>query len=254
MGRRMRHSLVVCVLAIACSRLAAVCTANPADDERSGTVVSVRIDFLSRYVWRGLAWSRGPVLQPSVSVEQGPFSVTGWANVGLDRRDGSSLNEVDLILSHQASTGKLEIESCLQFFAYPDQEDSPGTGEAVVSVYYPVGPLTAYLSHAADFIHYRGAHYTEIGLAHAHELGACTTLNVTAGVSAGSRKFNDVYVGVARSAWNVVSLEVALEHGLSPGWKLRSSLAVTELLDCDLRASGVDRRLMVIGFGIRKAL
>jgi outer membrane scaffolding protein for murein synthesis (MipA/OmpV family) len=208
------------------------------------------MEFFTRYVWRGLAWSEGPVLQPSVTVGSGPFEATGWANFGLDRRDGTSLNEADLFLSYQTNAGNLGVETSLQFFAYPNQADSPATGEAVVSLHYPVGPFTTYVSHAADFVHYRGAHYTEIGLCYSYEMDTRTSLDVSVGVSVGSRKFNDVYVGVGKAAWNAATLQMALEHELLPGWNLCTSLSLTELLDSDLRASGADRRLAVIGFSM----
>lgn len=253
MEGRIRSRLVGCVLPTACLLLAVVQAADAQDtgaDEPSGPVVSAQLDFFSRYVWRGLAWSQGPVLQPSVTVARGHFSATAWANFGLDRRDGTSFNEVDLVLSYEASSGKLGLEGCLQFFAYPNQADSPATGEAVVSLCYPVGSLTAYLSQASDFMHYRGAHYTEAGLRYDCALDTHTSLGLSGGVSAGSRKFNEVYAGVMKSAWNVASLQLALERELSPGWDLCASLSLTELLDSDLRASGADRRLVVFGFGM----
>lgn len=240
-------SLMLCLASVVVQTASA---AEVEGNEESEPAVSIQMDFFSRYVWRGLAWSEGPVLQPSLTVTMGDSSVTGWANVGLDRRDGSSLNEVDLLLSYEASSGKLGLEGCLQFFAYPNQSDSPATGEAVLSLYYPLGSLAACFSHAADFVHYRGSHYTELGLSYTHALDTRTSIDVAVGVSAGSRKFNEVYAGVAKSAWNVASLQLALTREIRDCWCVSTSVSLTELLDTALRASGADRSLSVIGIGL----
>ena len=253
MRRRVGSCLQSYLLIVVCSPLVAVYTSNAAEAP-DNPALTTRVDFFSRYVWRGLAWSEGPVMQPSVGVSFGAFSATGWANVGMDRRDGSSLNEVDIILSYQTASGNMAMETCLQFFTYPNSKNSPATGEAVVSVSYPVGPLRTYVSHASDFVHYRGSHYTEIGFCYTRDLGWNTSLEISLGVSAGSRKFNDVYAGVAKSAWNVASLQVTLEHELSDGWGLSAQLSLSELLDSDLWGSGADRSLAVFGIGIVKTL
>jgi hypothetical protein len=45
-------------------------------------------DFNNRYIWRGIAYSKGPVVQPSFSLTHRGFTVSIWSNMVLDNEPG----------------------------------------------------------------------------------------------------------------------------------------------------------------------
>ncbi|AEB07903.1 TorF family putative porin [Desulfobacca acetoxidans] len=80
--------------------------AQPAEDRPS---VSLGVDFLSQYIWRGMALSRSSaVIQPSITVAYKGFSVNFWGNwdtsenapFAVTPRTGSKWNETDFTVGY----------------------------------------------------------------------------------------------------------------------------------------------------------
>ena len=77
----------------------------------------------SAYVWRGLTFNDGLVLQPSLDVSTGGFAVNVWGNLDIDDYNGAvddgEFSEVDLTASYtwklgpvDASLGAIEHHAC----------------------------------------------------------------------------------------------------------------------------------------------
>src|SRR5688572_13068726 len=98
-GGIMRRSLVWL------SFLALALPAFAQDDERHvepeapAASFGFETDFSSRYVWRGLTLSEGPVQQTSAWVSKGPLTYTLWSNFVLGKGDNRGrFDEVDLTI------------------------------------------------------------------------------------------------------------------------------------------------------------
>ena len=84
--------------------------------------VGLEADFASRYVWRGIALSDGPVLQPSAWVSFAGLTLTPWANIAFS--DGSApagLNELDLTLDYSRDVFDLTVNPSFSVYLYPNQ-------------------------------------------------------------------------------------------------------------------------------------
>lgn len=84
------------------------------EDEKSGWEPSVGADLVSRYIWRGLASSKTPALQPYLNVSNGGFSIGTWASYTLGEE---LIQEVDLYLSYTISGFTVMVTD---YFAYED--------------------------------------------------------------------------------------------------------------------------------------
>ena len=60
----------------------------PASLWAKGTSWAAEVDFNSRYIWRGIAYSKGPVFQPAFSVTHSGFTVSIWSNMVLNNEPG----------------------------------------------------------------------------------------------------------------------------------------------------------------------
>src|SRR5215467_2919137 len=85
------------------------------------------IDFVSKYVWRGIPLSDSPVLQSDAWVKAYGAQVLVWGN--LDLSEGS-LNEIDLQTSYHYQWKNLIVEPALIFYFPRGQAGVAPTGEA----------------------------------------------------------------------------------------------------------------------------
>ena len=85
---------------------------------------SYSLDLISAYVWRGITFTDGLVLQPSVTVaHDNGFSLNVWGNLDLDDYNGieGDFQEVDITLSYAFPTeGKVSFEVGLIDYLFPN--------------------------------------------------------------------------------------------------------------------------------------
>jgi hypothetical protein len=200
----------------------------------AGLVNNAELDLNSRYVWRGIPYSTGSVAQPYLSAALGDLKVGLWANHDLEPPAGqSNLNEVDLYLSTSKEWGSLTITPLLQLYNYP--QGANNTGELTLRISYPLGPVNVFGVQNLDVVKYPGSNYSE--------LGAALNLDLRAGVSVtpqifagwGSQKFNETYLAVSKSAFNLVGAECSLSFSLNESVYIRPHLYYSSIQDPDLR-------------------
>lgn len=106
--------------------------------------VSVSADLNQGYVWRGMTFNDGLVLQPSIdaSLPKG-FGINVWANMDIDDYDGAmdddEFSEVDITLYYSLEAGGFEFGAGIIEYLYAHQSTEelgalPGTREVYVSV------------------------------------------------------------------------------------------------------------------------
>ena len=64
------------------------------EDEKSGWDASVGTDLVSRYIWRGLASSKTPALQPYLEVSNGGFAIGTWASYTIGQEIIQEIEEL----------------------------------------------------------------------------------------------------------------------------------------------------------------
>jgi len=88
------------------------------ETETSDWNASVGTDVVSRYIWRGLASSKTPALQPYLEVSKGNFAIGTWASYTIGEE---TIQEIDLYASY--SIGGLTL-MVTDYFAYCDTLES----------------------------------------------------------------------------------------------------------------------------------
>ncbi len=207
----------------------------------------------SRYFWRGMAASEGPVAQPSVWLTLGDFTFSPWANFVLGREDNQwKFNEVDLTISYEREWFGVEFSPWVAYYLYPNQADVPATAELCLELSRPVGPLEVSTSHTVDLLAYPGAYYGTLGLEYEHELASelCAGLSVEAGL--GSAKFNQSYLGVSRTTLSAVEAEVSLTWSPGSLLYLRPFVRLGRLVDSELSEAAETQNTFSVGLAIGK--
>lgn len=168
-------------------------------------------DFNTKYLWRGISYNDGLVIQPYLWASYGNLSGGLWSNItAYDRLDSIKRNELDLILTYSWTCGNFEIENTVMFYHYFAQEDSPPTGELNMNISYPFGDFSLVSGVTADFLTYFGSLYFEHGVVYERALGDKLNLASSALLGWGNGMFNSTYIGTAKTSLNLLSINVDL--------------------------------------------
>jgi len=176
----------------------------------------IESDFNSKFLWRGINYNEGLVIQPNVWASYRNFTAGIWSNItAYDRHNSMKRNEIDLNLTYNYTLGKFEIDHMVLLYYYIGQEDSPPTGEFYTGISYPLGDFSLVSSLTADFLTYFGSLYFEHGIGYEKSLGKKFTIASSALLCWANGKFNQTYIGTPVTSLNLVTLNV--EMTFKPG-------------------------------------
>jgi hypothetical protein len=232
-------------------------SASQASAARATFTYGAETDFNSGYVWRGLLLDDGPVEQPSAWISAFGFTFTAWSNVALTSASGGAgLNEVDLTLAYNRDWEKLRVEAALAAYVGRQSSDieARNTMEGSLELSYPVGPLRIFTTHAFDVLAYRGSYFGEAGLEYERQVTKNTEFTISIRSGWASAKFNDVYIGVDKSAFNFVGAEGSLTYYLGRRLYLQPHIEFSSITDRRLREQAPRSNIVTFGlaFGFRK--
>jgi hypothetical protein len=207
-------------------------------------------DVFSRYIWRGLAFSNGAVLQNYLSVTSGQYTFTLWNNLGLEDKPPlrNGFNEFDLIFTNVQEFKNFSLESSVLFYYFPFKHYLD-TAEFSLKLTFPVGPVNLFASHIMDFITYDGAHYWEFGVSADREFSPTTSLSANAGLGVGSSRFNQANFGVNTYTLNALFANLSVTYNMK-GYYIRPHIGVTSILDSGLKNALTTQKATVFTAGV----
>ncbi len=147
---------------------------------------SANTGIWSRYMWRGLRFSNGPVWQSSITATYGGFSASLWDNFDIDT---VKVNEIDPTLTYTWSWKPITLSVGWNHFGVIDGADSD---ELFTTATWDGLWVTPSLSLYTDVNYGKGA-YLQAGLSKSFTLSERVSLNLAA--NAGT-VFNNRYMGV----------------------------------------------------------
>ncbi len=221
--------------------LSTPCRGWSADSEASGEKESklswgFTEDILSRYIWRGFAYTRGPVMQPEGWVSAYGFTFDLWSNFVLnDEPNQGQFNEVDPSLTYSHSWGPFTVEPTIENYNYPNQMNAPSTAEFDLKLSYGLGPVTLTTTHNFDIIRYRGSYFGDFTAGIEHEFFPKFSMATSASLGWGSSKFNETYGGVSKAALNLFLWRMEFVYQAFKHVSFRPHMEVNVLIDSDLR-------------------
>jgi len=224
----------------------------------SGLPIEAGVEFTgqTRYVWRGLRLSQGPVAQPSVWASFAGWTISPWANITLGNKkgDGWGLNELDLNLGYQLDFGGIKVEPSATGCFYPDDWTEPEL-ELGVNFGYELGELELSSEHTSVVFPSAGGYFGTIGGVFSRDVGFGLTPEMRLAGGWGSVKFNEINYGVARWALNVVEAGAGLNYSLKRLVDVKPFIALSVVPDKTLRNAGGERLIQVVwGLTIRRGV
>jgi hypothetical protein len=234
-------------------------TETPAQltDKESTFTYGAEMDFNSGYVWRGLLLDEGRVGQPSAWISAFGFTLTAWSNVAMtNTTGGAGLRSGGLTLTYNRDWEKLKIEAALDSYMGRQSSDfeSRNTMEGSLKLSYPAGPLRIFTTHAFDVLAYRGSYFGDAGLEYGRQVTKNTEFTIAVRSGWASGQFNDVYIGVNKSAINFVGVEGSLTYYLGSRMYFRPHIEFSSITDRRLRSQLAPANIVNFGlaFGFTK--
>lgn len=140
MNRAMPAVMSVCILvAISLSAIKA--------DAAENVSAAAGVELNSSYIYRGVVYNDGLVLQPWMDTYIGPFTVGFWGNMDLDDYDGTMqkrrFSEIDLMLTYAFEVAGLNVSIAVAEYLFPNVADGeggalPGTRELILKAGRPL--------------------------------------------------------------------------------------------------------------------
>jgi hypothetical protein len=211
----------------------------------------VEVDVASRYLFRGVAFSREPVSQITASATLSGVAVYAWGNVLLQREPHQyDFNELDFGASYAYDLGDFTLEPAFDAYVFrvPAPREAIHTTEGSIRVSYPLGAASAFTRHTIDLSGNRGAYYAEAGLSFDHAPSQRISFSSVLTVAWASARFNAGHIGVDEGGWNHVGIELSLTYSPGGGLYLRPHLELTSLIGNALRRQSEEP--IVSSFGV----
>ena len=163
--------------------------------------VSVSVDVLSDYIWRGTICNDNPVWQPSVSLsydagDYGSVSASVWSSFDLTHKRGTAtetrrscgLQEIDYTLSYAVELAGVGLEIGHIWYVFPNG-NGPSDQDLYASISYDnpfVTPsATAYWNYSDSAETDTSMFYYSFGLSHDFELTDALTITPNASLGFG---------------------------------------------------------------------
>ena len=207
--------------------------------------ISMDLDvaFYSRYVWRGIVFTKGPVFQPGFTLGYGGLSANIWGNLDLNDVNGNNgeFNEVDYTLDYSFDADKFSFSVGGIVYEFPNIGDSSATTTEV----YASASLDVLLSPSMtlyiDVDEVEGLYWT-IGIGHSFPLPHDLSLDCSATFGFGSANNNEGYFGVNDASFTDVAVTFEVPIQVTDRFSITPAVSYTGILNDDLRdAVGVDQ-------------
>jgi len=218
---------------------AADSTAGAADSTVGASAITVggELDVNSHYVWRGIAFSRGMVVNPSLTFARGELSLNLWANLDRDLRQQHALNEVDWTLGWSRSLLGVDVKPSAMLYTYPET-GLPGTVELMIELDRTLaGPVSTFTRQSVDVKQIRGAAFSSLGVACDLPEWRHVTLAGNLQYGRGWWRFASAYASPELEGLNVTSASVSATVNVPGAFTLRPHVDWYQVANRAVRSS-----------------
>jgi hypothetical protein len=225
--------------------------AAEAADPAARLSYGAEVDVASRYVWRGLAFSEHPVVQPSARLSEyhATFGVSSSAYLGTEPGIDDTVSELDLTGRYDFTLGAASISPTIGAFIYPT---APSTAELGATVSYDLQILALQTHQALDIADNAGGWYADVGAARSQPLGSRLTLDAAASLGWGSGSFARYYIEdtLVGMHWGAAQLDSALTLTATDALYFRLHGTVSRMLEEHIRELAPDDNLVSGGLAL----
>lgn len=210
----------------------------------------VEIALSSGHADRGFIISDRPVVQPVTWVSGSGASFYLWSNLTLAQTTDSARPQIlEMELAREAEWGRLSVAPAVRTYFYHDPLSTYSTRsiEGWLYLSYDVGPFSLFTNHSVDLLAYRGAYFGEAGIESEGRVSPRVEIGGSFGAGWASSAFNDLWVGIPKSALNRLSAEGWLLAYASPHYYIGPHFKLNSIVDRDVRAELARPTVLFVG-------
>jgi hypothetical protein len=205
----------------------------------------------SRCVWRGLAFTRYPVLQPfgSVSAYGATLGIAGLDFLGTEPGVEHNFAELDLLASYELTLGAATLTPSFSVYTYPD---SANTAELGATLSYDLDVISLQTRHSLDVAENVGGWYADFGAARSQPLTSYLTLEALASVAWFSGSYSRYYIDDSMTGMHVgaAMLDSSLVLEATDAVYFRLHGTVSRMLEESVRNLGPQENLFAGGLAM----
>ena len=208
--------------------------------------VDVSVDYVGKYIWRGLLVTDDPVLQPAVSLGMDKLTLGVWGNYETTNITGErgEFTEIDYSLDYTDALPGVEgafYSAGVIYYSFPR---ALNVTSATTELYAGIGMDTVLSPTATLYydIDEADGYYASFGVSHSvdiSEMGIVDdmlkTVDLSATVGYGSNKYNTEYWGESTDALNDLVVTAAVPFELCSSASLTASCSYVSLLDGSIK-------------------
>ncbi len=221
--------------------LVALTSAGAATQATAATATAA-LDVNSAYVWRGLTFNDGFVLQPSMDVSANGFALNVWGNYDLDDYDHSvddnEFSEIDLTASYAFKLGAVDTSVGIIHYVFPTTDTTAegadsSTTEAFVGLGYDLGAgfvISTKMYYDFDQVE---DYYLTAGLAYTYSINDKTTLGLNGLASYAGEEFAGSYAGGTDSGFFNYLLTASMKYMVTDALGVGANINYSDSMDDD---------------------
>lgn len=207
---------------------------NIVTDQEKQLTYGLIADIYSKYMFRGYNLSEGNVIQPSSWISYKNITLSLWSNLDLKNHlNKPKCSEIDVILNYNYSFKNFSIEPAVQFYYYPNDEESPTTGETTLRLSYNINEFSVSTSQNLDFIEYKGSYYTDASIGYEHWFNDNSGLNLQLCLGWSNPAFNEEYLGLRKSTF-IAFFNISYTQYTYGGLYIKPKLEVSNIFDNEI--------------------
>ncbi len=197
---------------------------------------SAEIDFCSSYLYKGVVYSEGFVVQPSLRAAYKDLTLGAWWNTNpYLKEDQAAVSEFDLSLYHTFETGNLSITNTVAVYFYYGTDAYPTTAEYILFASYSLESFGFQNDLSVDFIDNPGALIVTHGISYTVDLTPWLQFGSAANLSWANGLYNEVNIGLRKSALNYIGIDLAFTINTSSGFYIKPHYQYNVVTDRELQ-------------------
>jgi len=221
--------------------LVALTAAGAATQAHAATAVAA-LDVNSAYVWRGLTFNDGLVLQPSMDVSANGFAFNVWGNYDVDDYNGdvddNEFSEIDLTASYAFKLGAVDTSVGVIHYVFPttdttDEGADSSTTELFLGLGYDLGHgfnISTKIYYDFDQV---DDFYMTAGLGYSYSINDKTTLGLSGLISYAGEDFAEAYGGGTDSGFFNYMLTASIKYMVTDAFGVGANINYTDSMDED---------------------
>lgn len=207
-----------------------------AQEETDNVSFTLESSAQSKYVWRGLTYNTGFIIQPAITASYKNIFAQIWGSyTANDVDDDIKRHEIEFIVWYDYEIESFTFSPSIVYYKFPGQDDAPSTVELGLDVSYSLDEFTFGTSFIKDVVESKGALSVSLTAGYEPELTENISLRFTSEVGWANKSFNEYNVGISKNSFNYASLNGTFNYTINEVFTISPFVEEFLILDKEFR-------------------